>query len=272
MKPIDFDSRFQAYLQSWLEQNSELYSRPDEMEEMAPEVYIRFLNAPADWLGGVAPSVYFDKEDSSEKLLQTLVSYIKECVPVPDPLFDRLAVLADDQAVLSMVTDKNAPVEARMHGIELLRELESDAPLVDYIRWQVERNEDDELLDNALDSLRQMGEKAKRPAKIAFTAADTEGKEALLEVLCDYQGDDDVLFFAIDQFLQNKDKRALYASYLAKLDDDRALEALLDVAEGDDVSYIDFIEIRSAIERLGSEAPIRDFSNDPTYRAVKRMQ
>ena len=54
--------------------------------------------------------------------------------------------------------------------------------------------------------------------------------------------------------------------------DDHALEALLDVAEGDDVTYIDFIEIRSAIERLGSEAPVRDFSNDPTYKAVKRLQ
>ena len=53
---------------------------------------------------------------------------------------------------------------------------------------------------------------------------------------------------------------------------DHALEALLDVAEGDDVTYIDFIEIRSAIERLGSEAPVRDFSNDPTYKAVKRLQ
>ena len=51
-----------------------------------------------------------------------------------------------------------------------------------------------------------------------------------------------------------------------------ALEALLDVAESDDVTYIDFIEIRSAIERLGSEAPVRDFSNDPTYKAVKRLQ
>ena len=78
--------------------------------------------------------------------------------------------------------------------------------------------------------------------------------------------------FALNQFKTRKDKRALYAGYLAKLEDDHALEALLDVAEGDDVSYTDFIEIRSAIERLGSEAPVRDFSNDPTYKAVKRLQ
>lgn len=93
-----------------------------------------------------------------------------------------------------------------------------------------------------------------------------------MDVLCDYPGDEDVFAFALEQFKTQTDKRALYAGYLAKLDDDRALEALLDVAEGNDVNYIDFIEIRSAIERLGSEAPIRDFSNDPTYKAVKRLQ
>ena len=134
------------------------------------------------------------------------------------------------------------------------------------------RGQKDELKDNALESLRVMGAQVRGPAKIAFAAAGQEGKEALLDVLCDYPGDEDVFAFALEQFKTQTDKRALYAGYLAKLDDDRALEALLDVAEGNDVNYIDFIEIRSAIERLGSEAPIRDFSNDPTYKAVKRLQ
>ena len=93
-----------------------------------------------------------------------------------------------------------------------------------------------------------------------------------MDVLADYPGDEDVFRFALEQFKTTRDKRALYAGYLAKLDDDHALEALLDVAEGDDVTYTDFIEIRSAIERLGSEAPVRDWTHDPTYQAFKRLQ
>ena len=117
-----------------------------------------------------------------------------------------------------------------------------------------------------------MGEGVRGPAKVAFLAAGEEGKEALLDALADYPGDEDVFRFALEQFKTTKDKRALYAGYLAKLDDDHALEALLDVAEGDDVTYTDFIEIRSAIERLGSEAPVRDWTHDPTYQAFKRLQ
>lgn len=272
MQIIDFDAKFTDVLNDWIEKNRSRFRKPDDMENDVPDVYLRWLNTPAGWLGGVTPGAYFEQFDSSAELCGLLREYISQGVPVPDPLLDRLQELGDEQELLNLVRDKTAPMEARMTAIELLRSLESTLPMVDYIRWQVERNDEDELLDNALESLRQMGEAARKPAKIAFTAAGPAGKEALLDLLADYPGDEDVFQFALEQFKTTRDKRGLYAGYLAKLDDDRALEHLLDVAEGDDVTYSDFIEIRSAIERLGSEAPVRDWSHDPTYRAFRRLQ
>ena len=272
MSIIDFDARFTEVLNKWIEENRHRLRRPEEMEDEVPDVYLRWLNTPADWLEGSAPGEYFDRFSDSAQLCELLCGYIKEGVPVPDPLLDRLAELGDEAALMALVKDKTAPCEARMDGIELLRQIESTLPMVDFIRWQVERDDEDDILDNALESLRQMGEGVRGPAKVAFLAAGPEGKEALLDVLADYPGDEDVFCFALEQFKATKDKRALYAGYLAKLDDDHALEALLDVAEGDDVTYTDFIEIRSAIERLGSEAPVRDWSHDPTYQAFKRLQ
>lgn len=272
MSIIDFDARFTEVLNKWIEENRHRFRRPEEMEDEVPDVYLRWLNTPADWLEGSAPGEYFDRFSDSAQLCGLLCEYIKGGVPVPDPLLDRLADLGDEAALMALVKDKSAPCEARMDGIELLRQLESTLPMVDFIRWQVERDEEDDILDNALESLRQMGEGVRGPAKVAFMAAGPEGKEALLDVLADYPGDEDVFRFALEQFKTTRDKRALYAGYLAKLDDDHALEALLDVAEGDDVTYTDFIEIRSAIERLGSEAPVRDWSHDPSYQAFKRLQ
>lgn len=272
MQIIDFDAKFTDVLNDWIEKNRSRFRKPDDMENEVPDVYLRWLNTPAGWLDGVTPGAYFEQFDSSAELCGLLREYISQGVPVPDPLLDRLQELGDEQELLNLVRDKAAPMEARMTAIELLRSLESTLPMVDYIRWQVERNDEDELLDNALESLRQMGEAARKPAKIAFNAAGPAGKEALLDLLADYPGDEDVFQFALEQFKTTRDKRGLYAGYLAKLDDDRALEHLLDVAEGDDVTYSDFIEIRSAIERLGSEAPVRDWSHDPTYRAFRRLQ
>lgn len=272
MKIIDFDAKFTEILTDWIEKNRSRFRRPEDMEDEVPDVYLKFLNTPADWLNGKTPGEYFDQFDDSQALCDLVCDYIREGVPVPDPLLDRLEELADEPTLLKLALNKQAPCEARMTAIELLRQVDSRLPMVDFIRWQVDRDEEDDLLDNALESLRQMGPDVVRPAKVAFLAADDEGKEALVDVLADYPGDQDVFDFALNQFKTRKDKRALYAGYLAKLEDDHALEALLDVAEGDDVSYTDFIEIRSAIERLGSEAPVRDWTHDPTYRAFKRLQ
>jgi len=272
MKIIDFDAYFSDVLTDWIDKNQHRFKKPDDMEDEVPDVYLRWLNTPAEWLDGATPGAYFDQFSDSAELCEGLKQYIAEEVAVPDPLLDRLAELADEQVLLDMAKDKSAPCEARMTAIEILRQIESTLPMVEFIRWQVERDDEDDILDNALESLRQMGESVRKPAKIAFTAADHEGKEALLDVLADYPGDEDVFQFALAQFKTQKDKRGLFAGYLAKLDDDRALEHLLDVAESDDVSYMDFIEIRSAIERLGSEAPVKDWSNDPTYKAFKRLQ
>ena len=271
MECIDFDARFNDYIGAWIQKNQKRFKRPEEIEERVPGVYVQFLNEPADWLGGKTPSEYFDAYDAGA-LTDWLRRYAQDDVPVPDPLLNRLEALADEPSLLALALDTSAPCTARMHAVELLRQMDSRAPMTDYLRWQVERREDDELLENALESLRMMGEAARAPAKIAFLAADDAGKEALLDVLCDAPGDEDVFQFALKRFEQHPESRALYASYLAKLDDDRALEKLLDVAESSDVSYIDFIEIRSAIERLGGEAPVRDFRSDPTYKAVHRAR
>ena len=272
MQIIDFDACFSDVLNDWIEKNQHRFKKPDDMENEVPDVYLRWLNTPAEWLDGATPGAYYDQFTDSAALCENLKQYIAEDVSVPDPLLDRLAELADEQVLLDMAKDKSAPCEARMTAIELLRQIESTLPMVEFIRWQVERDDEDDILDNALESLRQMGESVRKPAKIAFTAADHEGKEALLDVLADYPGDEDVFQFALAQFKTQKDKRGLFAGYLAKLDDDRALEHLLDVAESEDVSYMDFIEIRSAIERLGSEAPVKDWTNDPTYKAFRRLQ
>ena len=73
---------------------------------------------------------------------------------------------------------------------------------------------------------------------------------------------------ALRLFEENPDRQALLAGYLGKLGDDRALPALEKAAKRDDVRYLDFIELRNAIEQLGGTAPEREFDSDPDYEAL----
>jgi hypothetical protein len=272
MKLIDFDAAFAKAIGRWIEENRGKYGTADELEDAATAFYGEWLKRPADFLDGQTPAAYFDRFADSKELIALLNEYIQNGVPTPDPLLLRLHALGDEEALLELLQNRNAPAEAQMLAVELLREMESEKPMVEYLRWQVERTQEDELLDAAMESLSLMGDRALGPAKIAFAAADDAGKEALLDILARPGADDAVVTFAIDRFKTRKDKRALYAGYLGKLDDERAVEPLLKAAEDRDTSYIDFIEIRSAVERLGGDAPYRDFSDDPTYLAVQRLQ
>ena len=58
---------------------------------------------------------------------------------------------------------------------------------------------------------------------------------------------------------------------IGKLGDERALKDLMAAAQDPDLSYIDYLEIRNSIERLGGTAPERTFDGDPSFEALHGM-
>ena len=142
-----------------------------------------------------------------------------------------------------------------------------------YIQWQLDRAPKDELRDNALESLAAMGKEALTQMLQELPHANEAGKEALLDVLSNFPGNEQVFQLAMRLFHENPERRALFAGYLGKLGDERALEPLMQAAQDDRVRYLDYIELRNAIEELGGVAPEREFDDDdPDYAALQGMQ
>ena len=62
MKCINFDRAFERYMAGWMKENSEKYKDDmDVIEDMIPDVYLEFLQKPADFLDGAAPQNYFEQ-------------------------------------------------------------------------------------------------------------------------------------------------------------------------------------------------------------------
>ena len=81
-----------------------------------------------------------------------------------------------------------------------------------------------------------------------------------------FPGDGQVCRLSMGLFRENPERRALFAGYLGKLGDERALEPLMQAAQDDRGRYLDYIELRNAIEAIsGQEVPERDFSGDALY-------
>ena len=78
MELIDFDDKFTQVLNDWVEKNQTKFANADEMEAAMPDVYLRFLNTPADWLGGKAPGNAFDDVSDAGELVALMKRYIEE--------------------------------------------------------------------------------------------------------------------------------------------------------------------------------------------------
>ena len=269
-KCIDFDTRFADYTSKWMTEHGKEYRNFDAMEADMPRVYMTFLNTPARWLDGVTPGAYFSQFEDAKDLVDWMSDYVRQGVPVPDLLLDQIQAVGKpcEKRLVALLKDEEAPEEAKMTAIGLLREMESTQPKMLYIEWQLQRAQKDEMCDNAMESLQAMGSVVVQPLLEALPRANQAGQEAMLDVLANYPGNEQVFQLALRLFHENESRRALFASYLGKLGDDRALPALIAAAQDDRTGYVDFIELRNAIEMLGGVAPEREFDSDPDYEAL----
>ena len=271
---IDFDERFADYTTKWVDTHRGEYRNLDAMEADIPNVYRQFLNTPAAWLDGITPGAYFTQYEDPKDLVDWLVAYCEAGIPVPELLMEQIEAVGKpcENRLVALLKDESANIDAKMTAIGLLRNLNSTQPKMLYINWQLDRDSEDELADSAIDSLSEMGSSVVQPMLEALPKANQNGQIALLDVLVRYPANDLVYKTAIKLFRENKGGRALFAGYLAKLGDERALNDLEKAARDPETGYVEFIEIRAAIERLGGIAPERDFSGDPDFEVLRGME
>ena len=274
MPIINFDEHFADYVSDWMKDHQGDYGTYDEMEADLPKVYMMFLNTRAPWLGSLTPGSYFTQFEDPKVLVDWMHEYCRQGVPVPDLLTEQITFVGKpcEKRLVELLKDPESEEEARMLAIGLLREMVSTLPKMLYINWQLDRAEKDEMKDNALESLRAMGPAVVQPILQAVNQANPAGQEALLEVLADYPGNEQTFRLAMKLFREHPERRALFAGYLAKLGDERALPELESAAKEEKLSYLTYIELRNAMEMLGGVCPEREFEEDPEYDALRGME
>ena len=273
MPIINFDEHFADFTSQWMMDHKGDYRNYDEMEADLPHIYMAFLNTRAKWLGSLTPGSYFTQFEDPKVLVDWMHEYCRQGVPVPDLLTEQIEFVGKpcEKRLTELLKDPEAGEEARMLAIGLLREMGSVLPKMIYINWQLDRDQKDEMKDNALESLKAMGETVVQPILQVVNRANNAGQEALLEVLADYPGNEQIFQLAMRLFQNNPDRRALFAGYLGKLGDDRALPVLLEAAQEKELGYLTYIELRNAIEQLGGSCPEREYEDDPEYDALRRL-
>ena len=273
----DFDTEFANYLQKWYEKNFGRFHTYDEMEDCVPEVYQTFLDSPASFLNGEKPGEFFERYDDPALLVAWLKEYVDNDINVPDMLLNRISDLGEKAApaILQLLKDPSQPEELRMHLISLMREIESKLPYPLYIQWITAWDGKDELIENAVESLENAELEAAETASIksVYDQATPHGQMAFLSILSRSGGNEDMVDRAIALFEHIPQLRIQLAPILARFGQASALPALKRAALSRDTGYLLYIELRSAIEALGGEAPKRKFTEgDPEYDSLRLLQ
>ena len=105
-----------------------------------------------------------------------------------------------------------------------------------------------------------------------YEAAPEYAQMLILDICCNFPGRENVYELCVDKLRNRPEERAFYASLLEKLGDPRALETLEKMLKLTDLNYLDYIEIRNAVESLGGDpGEERTFYGDPDYEAMRNL-
>ena len=93
----------------------------------------------------------------------------------------------------------------------------------------------------------------------------------LVEVLSNFKGRKDVFYWLVTM-LQRAEDVPTYAGLLGRYGDTAAIDILKSFASEVDINYVEFVEIRNAVEELGGEmTEEKDFSDDPYYKYINHI-
>ncbi len=268
IKIIDIDSLFDKYISDFVYKNIGKVN-PDEIENKIPELYEKFGEEKFKELDGKSPEEFY-KGYLGEELVQCLKNHIEQGVSISDFLCETISENKDNEQSLIKALDDDGE-EFLLYVMNMLCDMESEncaKRFLEMVLWDYSTP----IKELATEFLKERADVVKEEILSQYRDVNDDTKEFLTEILSGCKNDDRVFDILIEQFAKNENKIPIYASYLAKYGDDRALPFLLAEIEKEKISYADFEELRFAIEALGGEYnKVRDFKNDKSYKKIKGL-
>lgn len=260
MKLYDFDGMFDEKLGEYIKKNSQKY-KESEWEDIIPKLYKSFGDTFIKSVGDT-PNGFYKKMTDAE-LISALTTHIKKGVPVSEYL---CSAIESRNAPSLLIPLLDGEQDLQIYAINLLG---ANDKVIDKYLDMLVASADSDMKDRLVDMIKEKADLvSERAYKYYCEGVD---KEYMLEIMSRSVVKDDKIFNALlKEFRSDADNIPMHASYLAAYGDDRALKYLLDKIDEEGISFIEFQELKFAIESLGGEyTKERDFSDDPYYNIVK---
>ena len=263
MKLIDFDGLFDEKLTQYMEENKNKYTEK-QWEDVIPKLYKKFGDT---YIAKIkcTPKEYYSKMTEAE-LAETLSAHLREDVPVPEFLCAEIESRGEANTLLPLLSSEDTQTVS--YAINLLGD---DARAFDaYFSILTENRLDEDIRSDITDIFRLHADEVKTLAFDTYQKGIAQGY--MLEILSRIKmRDEEVFQTLLSAFLSADETQSpIRASYLAAYGDERALPHLLKRIEDRSIGFVEFQELKYAIEALGGEySEPRDFTNDKDYLAIE---
>lgn len=258
-KLIDFDGLFDEKLAEYIQSNPEKYTEK-QWENVIPKLYKQFGDIYVAKAGATPKQYYAAMSD--DELCETLERHYDEGVPVSDFLCREIESRGCSDALIRLFGRREE--EILTLAVNLAGSNEKAFPA--YFRLLTSEVSDD-IKEAVCEQLKGGADAAKEQALALFEQG--QEQEMMLEILSRCKQRDERVYELLLTAFRTGDEVPMHASYLAAYGDERALPVLLEYIDRDDINFLEFREVKYAIEALGGEyTKPRDFSHDPYYQEI----
>lgn len=260
MKLYDFDGMFDEKLGAYIQKHAREHTE-SEWEDIIPRMYAKFGDTPIKAIGATPRKFYAAMSDAD--LIKCLKAHLKHGVPVSEFLCAALESRNAAEQLLPLLDGTRDEVE---YGMTLIG---ADPVAIDKYFDMLVSSSDRDMKDRCADFIKENADLVLKKAVANYNRG--TDKEYMLEIMSRaIQRSDEVFSILVNEFLSDPDEVPMHASYLAAYGDVKALPYLLDKIDEEDISFIEYQELKFAIEALGGEyTKERDFSDDPYFKLIK---
>lgn len=259
MKLYDFDGMFDEKLSEYISKNAQKYTE-DEWEDVIPQMYKRFGDTPIKSIGKTPREFYAEMDE--EQLLNCLKAHLKQGVPVSEFL---CSAIEDKNMQEKLMPLLDGTEDEREYAMNLIGS--SDGAIKKYMQIIVS-DENEDIKNRCVDFIKEKADLVIDEAVSNYKAGIE--REYMLEIMSrSVVKNEEIFKILINEFRTDPDNLPMHASYLAAYGDERALDYLLDKIDEEGINFVEFQELKFAIEALGGEyTKVRDFSNDPYFKLI----
>lgn len=267
MQYFDLEELFMKSVREKVLSDKEKYSNVKVIEKELMGMYLDWVQHSNEELDGFTPIEYVKIVDKSGNLFDYIEYMLNTEREVSDIVTD--ALVKRDDAIelvkkLLQSNDRNTLKYAFTVMFELDNSLVTDL-CIDLIR---SKDDNQEKIGACYEMLAEDNDEAVEKILSIMYEVDEDTQFIFADILSNYKNNENIFMWLVTMLYRGKDLCEV-AQMLGRYGDNKAVNMINSFVLDKDLNYMEFIELRNAVERLGGEFEYeKDFSEDEYYKKI----